>query len=74
MKCFGVQIDNNTSGVCIHRCFSVCFATVAVKGLMTTVTLYFHLTVSFWVSLWGSVSGSKNIFSSKTESLQYWHI
>jgi len=47
---------------------------VAVKGLMTTDTLYFYFTISFWVSFWGSVSGSKNIFSSKTESVQYWHI
>ena len=47
LKCLGVQIDNNTSSVCIHRCSSACFAMVAVTGLMTTDTLYFHFTVYF---------------------------
>jgi len=27
---------------------------VAVTGLMTTDTLYFHFTVSFWVRFWGN--------------------
>ena len=39
--------DNNTSGMCIHRCSSVCFAMVAVTGLMTTDTFYFHFTILF---------------------------
>jgi len=30
------------------------FAMVAVKGLMTADTSYFHCTVSFWVSFWCS--------------------
>ena len=42
IKFLGVQIDKNISSVCIHRCSSVCFAMVAVTGLMTTDTLYFH--------------------------------
>ena len=41
-----VQIDNNISSVCIHRFSLACFAMVAVTGLMTTDTLYFHFTVS----------------------------
>jgi len=56
LKCLGVQIDNNTSSVCIHRCSSACFAMVAVTGLMTTDTLYFHFTVYFWVGFWGSAT------------------
>ena len=47
------QPDNNTSSICIHRCSAACFAMVAVTGLMTTNTLYFHFTMSFWVSFWG---------------------
>jgi len=47
VKFLGVQIDNDISSVCIHRCNSVCFAMVAVAGLMTTDILYFHFTVSF---------------------------
>jgi len=46
--------DNTISVVCIHRCSSACFAMVAVTGLMTTDTLYFHFTLSFCVSFWGS--------------------
>jgi len=46
--------DKNISSVCIHRCSSACFAMVAVAGLMTTDTLYFHSTMSFWVSFWDS--------------------
>jgi len=45
---------------------------VAVTGLMTD-TLYFHFTKSFWVNFWciGAIFwGSKNIFTSKRESLQ----
>jgi len=43
VKFLGAQIDNNISTGCIHRCSSVCFALVAVTGLMTTDTLYFVL-------------------------------
>jgi len=39
--------DNNISSVCIHRFSSACFAMVAVTGLMTTDTLYFHFIMSF---------------------------
>jgi len=46
--------DNNISSVCTHKCCSICFAVVAVTGLMTTDTLYFHFTMSFWVSFRGS--------------------
>jgi len=38
-KFLGVQIDNNTSSVRIHRRSSACFAVVALTGLMTTDTL-----------------------------------
>ena len=47
IKFLGVQIDNNISSVCIHRCSSACFAMVAVTGLMTTETSYFQFTVCF---------------------------
>ena len=47
VKFLGVQIDDNISSVCICRYSSACFAMVAVTGLMTTDTLYFHFTVSF---------------------------
>ena len=53
-KFLGALIDNNISSVCINRCSSACFAMVAVTGLMTTDTLCFHFTMSFWVSVWGS--------------------
>ena len=43
----GVQIDDNILGVCVHRGSSVCFAMVAVTGLITTDTLYFNFTMSF---------------------------
>ena len=46
--------DNNISSVCIHGCSSACFDMVAITGLMTTDTLYFHFTMSFRVSFWGS--------------------
>ena len=45
---------NNISSICICRCNKACFAMVAVIGLMTTETLYFHFTMSFWVIFWGS--------------------
>jgi len=47
MTFLDVEIDNNISSVCIHRCSSACFAMVTVTGLMTTDTLYFHFTRSF---------------------------
>jgi hypothetical protein len=70
VKLFGVQIDNNLpenniSSVCIQRCSSSCFAVVALTGLMTADTLYFHFTVSFLVSFWGSGS----IFQAARTSL-----
>jgi len=46
-KFFDVQIDNNISSVCIHRCSSALFAMVAVAGLMITDTLYFHFNLPF---------------------------
>jgi len=45
--------DNNTSSICTHRCSSVCIAMVAVMGVTTTDTLYFHFFISFSVSFWG---------------------
>jgi hypothetical protein len=54
VKFLGAQIVNNISSGCIHRCSSVCFAVVAVTGLLTTDTLYFHFTMSFCVSFWGT--------------------
>ena len=46
-KFIAVQIGNDIASVCIHRCSSACFAMVAVTGMMTTDTLYFHFTMSF---------------------------
>jgi len=49
---------------------------VVVTGVITTDTLYFHFTMSFFSFLlgqWGNFLGSKNIFTYKRESLQYWH-
>ena len=50
-----VQIDNNladknVSSVCIHRCSSAYFATVAVTGLVTTDTLYWDSGAIFWAA------------------------
>jgi hypothetical protein len=62
MNFLGVQIDNNISSVCIHRCSSACFVMVALTGLMTTDTLCFHFTLSLSVSFWGSFG----MFKEKT--------
>jgi hypothetical protein len=45
---------------------------VAVTGLMTTDTLYFHFTILFKLASGAVLMEQEH--TSKTESLQYWHI
>ena len=54
------------------HCFAECFAMVAVTGLMTTDTLYFHFTISELDS--GSVFQAARTYFLLKQSLQYWHI
>jgi hypothetical protein len=48
-----IELDNNVSTVCFHRCSSACLAMIAVTGLMTTDTLY--LTVCLFELAFGAV-------------------